>query len=128
MKFFNFKINTDDNLLCFCCLALILYLLYLVFFNKTILEGYRNKDKRKGGERNNDHYGHEHNSRDHRDHRREHGEIRSANAEECDEKYAGWQESVTQSLKEIEGSIKGQGEDHLVNIKGKGKDNVVKVV
>jgi len=36
-----FKIKNEDNLLCLCCLALILYLIYIVIFDKKLIEGLR---------------------------------------------------------------------------------------
>ena len=90
---------------------------YSVLFNKSILEGNRNKDKRKEKEANNYHHGNEHRVIDNRDNRKEHGKIVESNQQECDEKYANWQKSVNRSLKNIEGSLDDHGDvhDEIVN-------------
>jgi len=98
MDFFNFKINNEDNFLCLCCLALILYLFYFILFNKKLLEGATNKGDNETNKDDN-----ETNKKKVRDQiksfkkpndlekpedKKENKSITPANEESCDEKYA----------------------------------------
>tara|TARA_B100001094_G_C18148159_1_gene782065 strand:- start:1255 stop:1734 length:480 start_codon:yes stop_codon:yes gene_type:complete len=39
MDFLNLKLKGDNNFLCLCCLTVIGYLIYLVLYNRPIIEG-----------------------------------------------------------------------------------------